>query len=316
MASDKLVSEIYVVKQWEFEAAKHLACILGSLGAGRAQWSWENNKTIDTAWTRDRHIFQISGHKDKAKRNYVIFNNHYYLDDSGVKYGKPHTISSDKEEVQGSAQTYDNSLYDSDSNQTFTREVEVASVVSHTMDETHETSIKSSTKITGKYSGVEFEQQIEAAYGFTLNKSQTEEESKVERQTVADTFKVKAGAIVVASVEKEKLIIETPYTVNAIFDCGLFMDIENWAGVGVLLWGGRKHANAFEFDNLLEFERFLKGYDVRYPQMSKYEPNADAQKSMAWLFDNNKRLVSAPGVKRRVYDDHVKIRKVTTKKGG
>ena len=315
MAEDRLVSEIYLVKGWQFSGAKQIAYIMGDLGAGRAAWSHENDKVTDRFWKPDNHHFDITTHKDKRKRNIVIFRNHRYLNDSGVVYGKPLIIAEEKEEVDGSAQTYDNSLYDSVSHETYSYSLLTGSTVSHTMNEAHEVSIKSETTIKGSYSGVEFEQKFEAAYGFKLSKSQTEEESKQVTETLTDQFDVKARQIVVASLERESLIVETPYEVNAIFDCGLHLDFEDWAGIGKRLWGGKRHDNKFEFDNMLAFERFLKGYDVRYPQMSDYKPSDDAKRAMAWLFDSGNRLVQGTGVKRRIYDKSIRIRKVTVKNG-
>ena len=150
MAEERLISEPYLIKQWEFAGAKKIAGIMGDLGAGRAQWSYENNKTTDRYWKPEKHHFDITSHKDKRKRNIAVFRDHYYLDESGIVYGTPRTISEEKEQVEGSAQTYDNSLYEDKSHETYIREATTGSTVSHTMSEAHELSIKSTVKNQGK----------------------------------------------------------------------------------------------------------------------------------------------------------------------
>ena len=311
MADNKLISEEYIIKEWEAKAAHNMAGLMGALGAGRAQHWYENNLTNGDNWSRESHFWWASRHGDSKKRNWLRFTNHNYLDESGVVYGKPRVTSQVNEDIPGTAQTFDNSKYNKSSHETYTREVEKFSKVEHVLNEAHELTIKSETTVKGSYSGVEFEQKLEAAYGFKLDKSQTEEESTTEKETVSDEFDVDSGEIVVCTVERERMIVESPYNIDAIFDCSLEIDLENWAGLGTFLWGGKSHTNNFKFDNLTDFERFLMGYDVTYPKMKNFKMNDQGKRCMAWLFDPSHRSVKSTGVKRRTFDNSVRFKKNT-----
>ena len=311
MAEDKLINEEYIIKAWEAKAAHNIAGIMGSLGAGRAQYWYENNLTNGNDWSRESHFWWASHHKDSRKRNWMRFLDHNYLDSNGVVYGEPHIISTVNEDVSGTAQTFDNSKYNKSSHETYTRAVEKLSKVIHVLNEIHELNLKSTTKLSGEYAGVKFETEMENSYGFKLDKSTTEEESNTETETVADEFDVDAGEIVVCTVERERLIVESPYSIDAIFDCGLLIDLENWAGLGEFLWGGKSHKNDFKFDNLVGFERFLKGYDVAYSKMEDWKWNDQGKRCMGWLFDPLHRSVKSTGVKRRTFDNSVRLKKIT-----
>jgi hypothetical protein len=107
------------------------------------------------------------------------------------------------------------------------------------------------------------------------------------------------------------MVLETPYDVDAVFDCSLTIDLENWASLGKFLWGGKRHDNNFKFDNLINFERFLTGYDVTYPKMKDWNWNDQGKRCMGWLFDPSHRSIQSSGVKRREFDNSVRIKKVT-----
>ena len=65
----------------------------------------------------------------------------------------------------------------------------------------------------------------------------------------------------------------------------------------------------FGFDNILQFEQFLKGYHVDYPDMAAYPAKASkaAKKSMKWLFNKENRIIDAQGIKRREFENNVNI---------
>lgn len=296
---------------------------MGALGAARAQAGYESDYIHDGHWNPNSHVWMISDEKRGNRRNWCCFQNHHYVNGaSGVKYGNANIIADDKQEVDGTAQTFDNSGYPRASKEKYSREVKKMSEVTHTMKEAHNMNLKSTTTIKGTYSGVSFEQKLEAAYGFMIDKFDTEKESTTETESLTDDFTVEAGEIVVCSAEKERLIVETPYSIDTVFDCKVIIDLEDWAGIGLYLWGRgkkkrRSHSNHFEFNSLIDFERFLKGYHVEYAKMKDfpYEHGYQAEKCMNWLFNPNHRLIQSTGVKRRVYDNAIRIRKVSNKRG-
>ena len=312
MQNEKLISEEYLIKEWEEEAAKKLKPIMSDLGAWRAM----EGEVSARWWSSDSHLFVVSDNKQGRRRNEVKFFDLTYMDGSGIVYGKPTTSSEGSEEIEGTSKLFDNSGSTQPSKETLSREIKVASTVSHSVSQSHQVSIKSTNKISGEYSGVKFETAIEMAYGLKLDRSRTESENREVKETFTHQFEGPAGVIIQASIEKEDLVTLTPYTLNTYFDAGMCLNFEDWASErenqgNLLFHNWKKGDKKFTFNTLLEFEQFLNGYDVNYPQMKGYKPSPQSMRSMEWIFNKDNRKLEISGVRRREYNDNLRIRTVT-----
>ena len=127
MQNEKLISEEYLIKAWETEAAKKLKPIMSDLGA----WRSMSGDVSDRWWSGDSHLFVISDHKQGQRRNEVKFFDLFYMDGSGMIYGKPSTSSEGFTEVDGTSKVFDNSGSTQSSKETISREIRLASIVSH-----------------------------------------------------------------------------------------------------------------------------------------------------------------------------------------
>ena len=172
----------------------------------------------------------------------------------------------------------------------------------------------SETTLKGSYGGVELEQKVTAAFGTTFDQSQTEAEARDVVQQVQHTLTVPAGEKVQVVFDKQRVVTETPFTVQGVLDFALWLNFEDWASEklhqgSLLFQGWHCGKKEFRFPSLLAFEQFLHGYDVEHPQLAAYPSRCsrEAKDAMAWLFDPAHRTIAARGVKRRVIDNNVTI---------
>lgn len=308
--ANEMVNEIYRIKEYEMKFAHQLAPIMADLGAWRAMGG-----VTDLAWSQGHHLIFVSNDNDWKRRNEVAFSEHRYdPNDSKIVYGLPVVIEEDKVKVDGWSRTFDHTGYSEDVPVHISEEVKLSKSVQHTLAHQYKMSVESETQIGGSYGGVSFQETLKLAFGFQVDDSETKAESTDATQSVSEDLIIKAGTKVVVSFEKNKLITETPFSVKGYLDCALWLNFEDWAseqvGQGSLLFKGwHKGRKEFKFNSILDFERFLKGYDVEYPQMSAYPTHAsDAAKvAMDWIFDKENRVIDAVGVKRREFDNNVNV---------
>ena len=304
------VSELYRIKQYEEQFARRLSPIMYDLGAWRALGTFGAH-----TWKRHDHKFEISGDRDSKRRNEVVFYEHRYDPTSTViEYGEPSLIQQDKVQVDGFGRTFDHTGFSEDSTVEVSQEVKLNKHVEHSFSNHYEFSVESETKVSGSYSGVEFQQSLKVAFGMGFDDSETKSESTEITQTVSENFIVPAGKKVRLEWEKNNLITETPFKVKGYLDFALWLNFEDWSAEslnqGALLFKGwHKGRKEFRFNSIQEFQWFLNGRDVDYPQMSAYPTHAsrESKEAMAWLFDPENRVIDAVGVKRREFDNNVGI---------
>ena len=309
--ANELVSEIYLIKQFEKNFATKLRPIMYDLGAWRAL----DGDVSDPTWRDDLHFWYVSPERDHHKRNEAAFLEHRYDPQlSEVVYGKAAVIEEDTVKVDGFAVPFDNRGSSVDTRGHISETVTLSRSVEHTFSQKYSFSMESETQVSGSYGGVEFQQTLKATFGTEFDVSDTEHESKSVEQQITQDLRVPAGKKIIVSFEKNKMITETPFTVNGYLDFKLWLNFEDWASEdlrqGKLLFQNwHKGDKKFEFGSLLAFERFLKGYDVKYPQMASYPTHAsgDAKKAMDWIFDKENRKIEATGTKRREFDNNVNV---------
>ena len=307
--ANRLISEDYVRKEWEMQVARKLKPIMYELGAGRAK---EGN--INTGkWEKSNHrIYVSASSKHGNKRNIVTFSKFRYTSDTEMVYGKASLIQDDSVEVDGTSRTFQNST-DEPITANIAREVTLGSDVQHSFSQKYSISVENETQVSGKYAGVEVQNTLKIAFGMEFDKSQTESESKSTTDTFSFDFTVPAHSKVLASLIKNKLETETPFTVKGYFDCAIKVDFEDWAGKHQqgrrLFKGWHKGRKEFDFNSLLEFEQFLKGFHVNYPRMDGFYETASraSQDAMDWIFDKENRVMDLEGVKNRSFENNVDV---------
>ena len=308
----KLASELYLIKEWEVRAAKKLKHIFYDLGAWRA--SWKNVHMEE--WNQERHSIKLNREKNRSKINRVIFSQHRYLPDVNYKLGKPVIIKDQDITDAGWVRELDlrNS---SDGGMLSVHEgVTLIRGVEHRFDAEVRFDVTSRTTVSGSYGGAEVEQELEIAFGTTVSAGDTKTEAKNMEQSLDLDLPVKAGEGKLITLERNKIITETPFSVNGVLDCRIKFDFEDWAGsnrkdiTGKLLWRKIRGGKEIEFDSLLALEQFLYGYDVKYPEMAAFPSHCsnNSTKAMDWLFNHNNRFISASGVKRREFENHAAMR--------
>ncbi len=306
-----LISEEYRVRQFEEAFARHLKPILWDLGAWRAK----DGDIQTNRWTRSNHLIALNPHKDHRRRNEICFSGHHYDPaQSELVYGKTAVLQTNEEEVDGFAKTFDNRAGTQPTEEQIAESVTLHRQVEHSFSQEIRFDLTSETTIKGSYSGVELEQKVTAAFGTTFDQSQTEAEARDVVQQVQHTLTVPAGERVQVVFDKQRVVTETPFTVQGVLDFALWLNFEDWASEklqqGSLLFRGwHCGKKEFRFASLLEFERFLHGYDVEHPQLAAYPTHCspDAKAAMAWLFEPTHRTIAASGVKRREIDNNVTI---------
>ena len=309
---NELVSEIYLIRQLETEFAKQLRPVMFDLGAFRA----ESDPFFDGDWTRDRHLFHVSTHKTWKRRNEVEFSNFRYdpkLTD--MEYGKAIEISKDTDSKDNYARTYDNSNSPEPTTQTFSETITLHRGVEHSFQQHYAFEMSSKTTVKGSYMGVEVEQELSATFGTAFDDTQTKSESTDVEKMIQQDLVVPAGKKLLVTVEYNKIITETPFTVNGCLDFDLIVNFENWASQdhknGNLLFSKQHYGDKkFTFNSIREFQQFLNGYDVDYPEMIDYPNRAsdDAKRAMDWIFDPKNRMIQASGTKRRTFENNITIR--------
>ena len=308
--ANRMVSEIYRIKEYELEFAHRLAPIMADLGAWRAMGG-----VSDKIWSRDHHLIFVSDDKDWKRRNEVAFSEHRYdPSDSTIVYGTPAVIEEDKVEVDGFSRTFDHTQYSEDVPVHIAEEIKLSKNVQHMLAHQYQMSVESETQIGGSYGGVDFQETLKIAFGMQFDDSETQSEGTDITQSVSEDLIIKAGTKVIISFEKNKIITETPFAVKGYLDFAIWVNFENWASdtvaQGSLLFKGwHEGRKEYKFNSMIDFERFLKGYDVDYPQMSAYPTHAskEAKASMDWIFDKENRVIDAVGTKRREFENNVNI---------
>ena len=284
---------------------------MDDLGARRAadkhhQWS-------DRYWERKSHLWIVSDQKDGDKKNRVTFWGHHYDPEKSERiYGTTLTIVDEKETVDGFSKTFDNTEFYRDTTAYIRHTVTLTRNVTHILNTHIDSFIESETKLAGEFPGGSIEEAIKLHFGFALDDTQSTSENIDETEEIKEDIPLPEGKKVLVTLEKNKLITETPFSINGYVDMGFDLDFEDWATSkhkqGHLLFGRHKHKNRFKFNNLLEFEQFLNGYHVEFPSMRKYKPSAKAEDAMHWIFNEKNRLIQAEGIKRREYDNNVTIK--------
>ena len=308
--ADRMISEIYRIKEYEVEFGKRLAPIMADLGAWRAMGGMNAQP-----WSRDHHLIFISDDKDWKRRNEVVFSEHRYdPSNSIIVYGRPVVIEEDKVKVDGFSRTFDHTKYSEDVPVHIAEEIKLSKNVLHTLAHQYNMSVESETQMSGSYGGVEFQETLKIAFGMQFDDSETQSEGTDITQSVSEDLTIKAGTKVIVGFEKNKIITETPFAVKGCIDFAIWLNFEDWAseqvGQGHLLFKGwHKGRKEYKFNSMLDFERFLKGYDVDYPQMSAYPTHASdsAKESMDWIFNKENRVIEAVGTKRREFENNVSI---------
>ena len=303
--ADRLINEEYLVKEYERLFTRNVRHIMDDLGARRAA----NKKYSDRYWKRDKHLWIVSDHKDGQKRNEVTFYGKHYSSDSEIVYGDPVTIVEDTVKVDGFSKLLDRSKSPVDTKETIRHLVRLSRNITDTLRTKMETSVDSETEFEGSFPGGSIKEAIKLHFGFEIEDTHSESETQDEEEELIEEIPVPAGTKLLVTLEKNKLITETPFEVNGYLDMGFTLNFENWATSkhkqGHILFGTHKHSNHFKFDNLKHFEQWLHGYDVAFRGMEKYEPSSRAQKAMDEIFSLENRLVQSEGVRRKVFENNV-----------
>ena len=316
-----LIDEQYLLKDFYLRFCRECLTFLASdLGCWRAG----NPGTVQDKVSNDLMSGGVFLSKDSnsKKSNWVELRNFRYDKGKGQKiYGKPYEVSKTITN-DGRSYTFDRRGYDEDAIISHAFGYKLREKEAETLTQLYKasTAIRTTTKASASVSGgpakaeasteVTTDTSFEAAVGVDKLGSMEKEYS----DSITQPIIVKAGKRVLASVQKTRLITETPYKVNGIIDCDILIDWENWAGDGPngALWTSHKARNRFEWHGIEGFLRFLNGYDTRFPRMAKYasvcgRSNGNASKAWDWLLDLENRAIKASGVKRRTYEDNADV---------
>lgn len=309
----EIISEAYRIRNYEESFANRLRPIMHDLGAWRAK----DGSVSMNAWKRHDHKIVISDHRDASRRNEVVFYEHLYDPRlSEIVYGTPVAVEKidSTVKIDGFSRTFGNRDSTQETQEKISERIQLSRSVEHSFAQGYSFNIENETEVSGSYSGVTFQNKMKVAFGTTFDKTETESESKDVEQLVEHSVTVPPGKLTLVSFEKNSLVTETPFTVKGYLDCKLWLNFEDWSSQdleqGHLLFGGwHKGAKEFRFDSILDFERFLKGYDVDYPQMAAYPTHASQSslEAMDWIFNPDNRVIEATGVKRRVFENNVNI---------
>ena len=309
---NRLISEIYRIREYQVKFGTHLRTIMSDLGAWRAS----TNDPVDMShWKPDDQFIILTGHKDKRKRNTVkFFDNRYDPSMSEIVFGQTVTIQNDVVDVDGFSETFTNKSYDDSHPERVSEEITLTRSVEHQFAQHYEFGVESETKVSGSYGGAEFEQTLKLSFGMAFDTTDTESETTDTKRVFDHNFNNPPRTKTVVSFIKNKLITETPFTVKGYLDFGLEIDFENWSTENLnhgrfLFKGWREGTKKFKFNSLLEFERFIKGYDVEHLSMKGYFEAAskDAKKAIHWIFNSENRVIDAAGVKRKVFEDNLDV---------
>ena len=308
---DNLISEEYLHREWEMKVARALKPIMFELGAWRAK---EGDIGM-YSWSSKKHLIHVSAsHKYWNRHNMVTFSNYRYTSDSMIEYGKPVIIQDDVEKVDGFSRVIRNVNSPVPTQETIATEVTLRREVQHIFKENFTFNVENETQISGSYGGVELQNTLKLAFGTEFGTEETEAESTEAKDSYSKSFEVPAGVNIIVSLVKNKLETETPYVVRGYWDCAIELDFEDWASDDLkqgarLFKNWHKGSKKFKFNSLLEFERFLKGYDVDHIGMAGYYETASRQAHDAidFIFNKEERFISLEGVKRRVFESNIDI---------
>ena len=316
MNDDRLVNEEYLVKEYEKHFVRNIRHVMDDLGAHRAnekehQWS-------DRDWKHGEHKWIVSDHSHRTKRNRITFRDHYYDPETSDRvYGKPIDIEEDTIKVDGFSKTFNNLESPIDTPEVVRHLVKLSRNVTHTVQTHLESFIETDTKLSGEFPGGSIEQAIKTHFGIALDDTQSVSDSIDEEIEEIKSLTVPAGKKIRVTYTKDRLITETPFTIDGYVDMGFDLDFEDWASSdhkqGYILFTKHHHDNVFKFKNLFHFDQWLNGYDTEWPQMKKYKPSSAAQRAIEEIFDIKRRLIQATGVMRKEVENNVDIVTVEVK---
>ena len=298
-----LISEAYKIKEIQSEFARKLKVIMSELGAGRAMQGdiglWHYRK--------GNHFIVVSNHKEGQKRNHVSMRNERYdTATSSIEYGKTNVITNDTVEIDGYSKTLDNSKGSKVKSYNVSENVELTTSTAYTFSQGYEFSVTSETEISGSYGGAEISQKLQATFGSSFGMENSESESQTITRSVSIDFDVEPGDKEVVIFSKERLITETPFKLKGYLDFDFTVDFEDWAR-NPFFMGHRHGRKEYSFDGFLDFERFLRGYHIDYPNMANWRPSAAAERAMAWIFNKDNRYVDVEGIKRKEIEDNASV---------
>ncbi len=298
--NNEIVSESYLIAQFENKLAHKMAIIMKELGGGRS------GSHVHQA---GEHHWRMNVNKDNRKLNRIGMSEHRYdPTQSNIEYGVASVIEDDKVKVDGFSRVIDNSASSVDT------EVEISETVTLHKESTHELNaevhfdVTSTTTVTGAYGGAEIEQALETSFGTSFETNNSETEGKDVEQSINTSVAVPAGKKIQVSFEKNKIVTEQPFTVKGILEFRIDINFEDWAR-NKFLWHHRRGSKHLTFTNLLEFEQFIEGYNTDFPQMRTFldECSEECYEAIKWIFDDENRVIEAKGVKRREYDDNINL---------
>ena len=306
-----LISEEYLHRQWEMEVARALKPIMFELGAWRAK----NGDISMESWSSKEHKIHVSAsHKYWNRRNFVTFSNYRYTSDSTIDYGKPVILQDDVVKVDGFSRVIRNANSPVATQETIATEVTLRREVQHIFKENYSLNVENETQISGIYGGVELQNTLKIAFGTEFGTEETEIESTEAKDSYSKSFEAPAGLDIIVTLVKNKLETETPYVVKGYWDCAIELDFEDWASDDLkqgarLFKGWHKGSKKFKFNNLLAFERFIKGYDVDHIGMAGFYESASkpAHNAIDFIFDKEERFISLEGIKRRIFESNIDI---------
>lgn len=311
-SENRLISEIYRIREYQEKFAQHLRTIMFDLGA----WRLGGNARVDMSkWKPKDHYIVLNNHKDSRKRNTVkFFDLRYDSLLSKIEEGTTVTIQDEIVDVNGFSQTFTNKSHTDSHPEKISEEITLSRSVEHEFAQHYEFGVESETKVSGSYAGAELEQTLKVSFGMAFDTTNTESKTKDTTRTIDHSFENPPRTKTVVSFIKNKLVTETPFTVKGYLDSGLELNFEDWSserrGHGRFLFKGwHKGSKKFKFNNLLDFERFLRGYDVKHLSMQGYFAAAskEAKKAMHWIFNQENRVIDAVGVRRKVFEDNLDV---------
>ena len=225
---NKYISEEYLVKEFEKEFVRNVRYIMDDLGARRA--ASQDHQWSDRYWKRGRHLWVVSDQKDGDKKNRATFFGHHYDPEKSDRvYGDTRTISDEKVKVDGFSKTFDNTESPIDTPETIRHLVRYSRNVTQILQTHLESFIETDTKLSGEFPGGSIEQAIKLHFGFSLDDTQSVSESTDEEIEETKSVPVPKGKIIVVTYEKNKLITETPFSIDGYVDLGIKLDFEDWA---------------------------------------------------------------------------------------
>jgi len=298
----EIVSEEYEINRLEYEISKRMKRIMHELGAWRAL-----DNTYNPPYEKSKHYWRISWHKDSQKRNNIRFSNHHYNPhDSEIVYGPVVIVSEKDTNDEGTSRLYDNSNSPVDIESRYSSTTTVHSESTHELNQDYHFDVKSNTKLSGSYGSVAIEQEIEVAFGFKIETNKSETEGRTTEESLGVDFTIPAGKKLLLSLEKTELETNQDFSIKGVLDFGMWFDFENWAESK---WW-KNEGEAPSFNNMLEFEQFIEGYNVKYPKMRTFldECSDQVYEDVKWILNKENRTINVTGVKNSKFDNNVRVK--------